>query len=749
MTVDAAFRERKEQLSSSKQAPRCCYLFWGGYESTYKNFNKKDSREVKSMESLDDYLSDDKSANIETTGSGDDRPIQKSQENAMRTETDANIGDLPVVTKMLQPSLTQIVQRWGNFIDEQNEENFGSLDMNLCGPAQLTASNVTSDIDKKLFEPIVLRHTHSTPVYRAPSILDEDDEDIPPPVGLETLKRSRSTPLSTSINSAFGTTLKTVPCMNCHDDERSAFTLPPYRLRSPKSLNLETTSDTTFNPIQDTEMDAEYVSIEVMDLPSTSRSPVVKNKQGTSRIARFLSEMRSFGSWRRRSRGGRENPARPPSSSDESRKKGNALDEYASSSDSLPIKLSSELPVKLEDSSHGRKYKMESNTVVEDSVLHRQDRTKLHDNQETGAGRVRIQVSTTVKEPPQRIARSSAVTSPLQIGRNVNAQTSSHDSPGRSMGSSIGHTTLRTSTTISSGQMSHLSSISETDIEVMELNKRGARNEMSSLASKGDQLLHSIPLSSVRDARYAGYTSLGESPSLRDGANVPADRFFKFAESGRKGLSRQSPSLRSPTTVSSSSANTSSTSSTLPDELPPVFVSYLDRKTVSDLTSRLETSSPRAGEEGNEVRESSPSDTMVSSGSFRETFSQKAVISKKPRPMRPTRGFQDGKRVRSLPPRSPMKGLRASNTPPLNSGVSTSPEGMGSASPSDAHFQSVLDEGIEQGEQEVVRMTSYYKIVSRTHSHDDHSIEVLKTDSKDDLNSQSSSQGTGAGRESS
>jgi hypothetical protein len=96
-----------------------------------------------------------------------------------------------------------------------------------------------------------------------------------------------------------------------------------------------------------------------------------------------------------------------------------------------------------------------------------------------------------------------------------------------------------------------------------------------------------------------------------------------------------------------------------------------------------------------------------------------------------------------------MKGLRASNTPPLNSGVSTSPEGMGSASPSDAHFQSVLDEGIEQGEQEVVRMTSYYKTVSRTHSHDDHSIEVLKTDSKDDLNSQSSSQGTGAGRESS
>jgi len=281
-----------------------------------------------------------------------------------------------------------------------------------------------------------------------------------------------------------------------------------------------------------------------------------------------------------------------------------------------------------------------------------------------------------------------------------------------------GHATHASSTTYSSRQTSQLSSISETDREVMELNKGG------SLSPKDDQLLRSIPLSSARDARYAGYTSLEKSQvPLRDGANVPADRFFTFVDTqilDKRTSSRQTTSTssrkstsRSPS-ISSSSMNTSSTGSTLGDEPPPIFVSYLDRKTISDLTSRFETSSPRAGQESKEQRESSSSDKLLAGITVHPT------VSKKPRPIWPTKGFHYGKRVGSLPPRSPVKG--------------TSPDSL--------HLRSILDDSVDHhGEQDIVRINTYQTTIQRSsptssslrsRTYDELSIEILKTDSKEE-----------------
>lgn len=104
---------------------------------------------------------------------------------------------------------------------------------------------------------------------------------------------------------------------------------------------------------------------------------------------------------------------------------------------------------------------------------------------------------------------------------------------------------------------------------------------------------------------------------------------------------------------------------------PPKFVSYLDRKTTSDLTSLREMderSSPRQGDRIREDRGSSPAELVgYSDVTFEEAqapFGSKA----RPRPIWPTKGFQLGRKVRSLPPRSPHKGSITPTTPPPRGG---------------------------------------------------------------------------------
>lgn len=746
-------------------------------------------------------------------------------------------------------------------------------------------------------EPVALRrHIHSTPLRHAPSIVDSDDEDEPPPIGLEILSRSRSTPLSTSKNSAFGTILRT----NSHVlyegvslsdrpisssirmSNSSAFSLPPYPISkaSSRSAERDVARPVIFNPIKshDDEKDMkktnnisdggeELTSIEVTDLQhmyykssgkGNLKEPPPKKQSAASRAARFLADVRNLrittnnnaaaggdgksgdsnqkrsnsgGSRPQRPRGGRENPAKPPSvSSNESQKtpsgEGSVADETLSSKSSgnsasdekaLTTSLhnssaqlskaatSNNKPEgsnasklsgtsiegsKLEKTTEGsRNNQNESPANVPSPVYHQLDDS--HEYAGKAAGLVQIQVNT---NNLNSLRQQPAVSSP-EPGQIRAPSLNSHHSPDSTRYSSTTSSSGHTTQSSRSGYVTQLSVISETDREVADLNNFSAGGKMDVIE---------MSLSTDRNIKFGDYVELADSPSpvnpSRDGASVQADRFFEangsaISKRDRKSLSRlrMLPSLNkrsnstahSPTTVSSASVNTNSSSSSMGSE-PPKIVSYFDRKQVSDLTSlhnRGEsTSSPRAGLEEKEVRDSSPSDQILVGDSdvvFEGAMAPKLGEARRPRPMWPGKGLHFGRKIRSLPPRSPHKGLRSSTTPPPTSGGSPaqtnlSPQNQTMDHRHDPHSNLSTSSGsststfcytgypTEPGSQEVVRLSpslgmssASYVMVPRglspiggqavlvgrgsPRTYEETSIEIVKSQSKDDNSSCTSS----------
>lgn len=785
--------------------------------------------------------------------------INQLQTSSMELQNKAEIRNEPNTTEQTTDSLqvafesdkvtkpSSIAKLFETFMIDSAGEQFEQLQvfqqLNLCaageGLPRLTGlSTSEKESNQSLQEPVEFRHIQSTPIRHTPSILDyEEDVDEPPPIGPAILARSRSTPLSMSANSAFGTTLRT---MTYSPADRSAFTLPPYRLKRAHSSD-RVSRHSTFNPIKyDEESETEPTFIEVVDLPTHKTLKDNRVRKSSMKraplalAARLLSEIRNFRR-RRHYRGGRENPARPPSSSDESaksvKKTQAAYEEFfslrpSSSSRNKPMSSSGNkeglasrnstscespltLPSLIEESDSFPatvRDRVESRQNIESEHLQRKDEPLVTDNtsripsplchqMEGGmstsqVGRVCIHVSYSNKEP---INQTYPATSPepSEMARDASSLTpQSGYSPGTSRCSGTtytsGHYTQGTSTICSIGQVSHLSTISETDLEVMEVNKGGSHlqeGDGTSARCRDDSVLRSIPLSSSRKARYA---ALANSPLLlRDGANVPAERFFTVADSQlyerrsfgrlRTTSSSRKSSSHSPTTVSSSSmtTNTNSSFSSAGDE-PPKFVSYLDRKIASDLTSlreSVEASSPRAADE---ERESSPAELFNTDVIFEQAHAPLNTTSKKPSPIWPTKGFQLGRRVGSLPPRSPSKGSRTP-TPPLGGSDSISPVYNGLSPPRrivDHRIDPIVSkpyvfrttplstrlvqdpkifmealgtsvkrdipiEGAEEGAQEVVRVNSFLPRVPspinfRSRTYAEHNIEILKSDSKEE-----------------
>lgn len=615
-----------------------------------------------------------------------------------------------------------LVRTWETYMGDDAVDQFQPLLNNFCGAGQtfgrfggpMALKNRTDvETPTNLSEPVPLRHIHSTPLVHIPSILDEDEDELPP-IGLEILSRSRSTPLTTSVNSAFGTILRpNLPYIGGPCD-RSAFTMPQYRLKPIQSQE-STVRTTIFNPIQyENDLDTmEQTAIEVMDLPSLKpqeiREEASVEAKNSSRAARFLSDVRSIRR-RRKTRDGRENPAQPVSVSEESRKQ----QEDISGDDETLSSKSSE---------HGAARKTSSNSADCDSSCNNDaesnknasshlpsaceglgwdDDTRVrnasavtspvhrpleNENQTNHSGRVRIHVSNTkgqsiLPNVNDRVSYTSSSPEPSNLGNDALSLTpQSHGSPEtfRSSGTTFtsGHTTQGTATTISSGHVSNLSVISETDLEVMQANKAG-----NLLRTQVDQAGRVAPAPSTRQPLLPGYIELSDRPAfLREGASVPAERFFTLVESpidkrGHAPRLRSSSSLRrsstanSPNTVSSSSMTTSSSASS--QDEPPRFVSYLDRKLSSDLTSLRETderSSPCEGDRIREETESSPSELLgYSDCTFEEAQAPPLGSKARPRPIWPAKGFQLGRKVRSLPPRSPHKGSRTPTTPPPRGG---------------------------------------------------------------------------------
>jgi hypothetical protein len=728
-----------------------------------------------------------------------------------------------------------LVRTFETYIADGAADQFHPMLNNICGaghnlarletPTTLQSSTGVEEPRVEVSEPVALRHIHSTPLVHIPSILDDDDDE-PPPIGLEILNRSRSTPLSTSANSAFGTIARLhLPSMGGLDD-RSAFTLPPYRLKPTLSEELVSSHHTVFNPIKyDKELESvEQTAIEVVDLPLSKPKDAGEDlaPPKTTRAARFLSDVRNLRR-RRKTRDGRENPARPPSVSDEPRKK----DETLGDEDILSSESSAESQDREKNAAgHGEETSVASNRGEENTFENTLPRTPVYhrlldernpvtslvpsnkevenysDNPASLTGRVRIQVSTTEGQfalADDRLSYTATSPETCQSTHDPGMSTpQSHDSPetSRSSGTTLtsGHTTQGTATTCSSGHISNLSVISETDLEVMQANKVGRIRR-----SQGDQPGRVASTLSCRQLQYPGYIEVSDGPApLREGASVPAERFFTLADSSpndKRGFGarlrnaaslRRNSSVNSPNTLSSSSMTTNSSTSS--QDEPPTFVSYLDRKMASDLTSLREMderSSPREDHRGREERESSPAELL---GYLDATFEEAQAPpgysgpQAKPRPIWPSKGFQFGRKVRSLPPRSPHKGLRTPTTPPprgsgaspvydavspprhfvghricpnvsrpyvLRSVPSTrllaahkvSPEVLSSSG--NVNYAHIPDADADQGAYEVVRMgtdcdsssSHYYVTQSRGSSpkaYNEQSIEVLKTDSKEE-----------------
>jgi hypothetical protein len=398
--------------------------------------------------------------------------------------------------------------------------------------------------------------------------------------------------------------------------------------------------------------------------------------------------------------------------------------------------------------------------------------------------RIRIQVSNSItsssvkidnsKEPvgtagtpsPTRMAEGEG--SSITPGSNDSGTASPGTTRSSNTGSTSGHTTQAASTS-SSCQQSNLSTISETDREVMEANKQGKRRLCSRIvpvAEKSDADGTSLHSSSTDSSNPAGYVALDESPiPLREGANVPADRFFTNSPEAA-GIASQAGavSMRSRTTSTSKksgnspvtlegSAGTNTSSSNSSDEEPPTFVSYLPRQAASDLTSvreAAETSSPRAGGSDGEEREGSPAEIV----GYPEVLFEQANVPKEQQPM-PVRPPKQNllEKYRSRPPRSPVKGARPVTTPPPRGSVSplynqhSPPRNIVDHPESNLSRPYVMRTAPTGGKLVPVRANSSPMFLSpvlesdslvpldtdEDVTQDPGSIEVLKTDSEDEL----------------
>ena len=467
------------------------------------------------------------------------------------------------------PSFAQLAVSVGNFPPLQEMICAVSTTIN-CGQQQrITARHEQGEF----LEPIALRrHVHSTPLLRQSELsvrkddeyVCDSDEDEPPPVGLEILNhaRSRSTPLSTSKNSAFGTILRT-NSQKMNDESLpsssstlckggSAFSLSPYSMLN----NDNETRSVVFNPIQNkseilttTDCDAEQgemTSIEVTSVTFSSEQEIpqqhtTKKMNAASRAAKFLTDVRNLrisggingGATKTGSRDGRKNPARRPFiSSDDSTKNGSRLSTTAITNSSF---LSSNLNVRRD--------------------------TILCDN------------SSETSSFPASNSSSS--------GQSTNATVNSM------CNSSNAHS-----------HATQLSAISETDLEVANVNHQ--QRDQTHVLKSDDKASHDqieLSLRTDRITRKVGgcngsIDSISPSSRARlDGASVRADQFFAYQQNSsnldkrfRKlpPFSRKVESTQSsPSAGSVASLNTNSTGSS---NEPPKIVSYIDRK-VSDLTS--------------------------------------------------------------------------------------------------------------------------------------------------------------------
>ncbi len=667
----------------------------------------------------------------------------------------------------------RLVRGWETYVHHgARNVQLGLQNLNICGEglARLGGpSGPGTDIDEEdLFAPIVLRHTHSSPLNY--SRMFDENNDPPPAAGFDHMRRSSSTP-STSVfrqrsaGSAFVANLRTIPNLSGPDD-RSAFTLPMQRASYASTSDSGVRFNSAFNPInfKGPTDDTENTSIEVLDMgPAEDNQKKITPKWPAANKAKKFLQKNMLLRHRRR-QGGHSEPTGPSSASskgDEERKTGGDDDDDSSKPVSREVQVIATVQ-SIEDDVHDL-IERENNTVFptlrdeeEDIILSPQNSAQYHhldsdayeeythyqrieaihespgtvpsptyqpfvDRGETPPTTgVRVQVSG--RSPVQHVESSllnSLESSQVVIGR-TRSQDSGAESPGTAMSTltsnTSGHTTLGTSTsgTVSSGRLTILSTVSETDREVMETNKVG-RSLRLRQASQGQPKPDecgdaTVDSSSTASATTNGYLALDSPAPLRDGATLLTERFFKAStipvahsssvfsgstNSGSSSSGTSGGSAASTTRVgsgtepmqrivshltassvnpfgetASSMGNTTSSSSTQSED-PPKFVSYLDQITSDTATTiaRGDTrSSPpvlvRARRDSTAGRESPAQIVDYSSQVIFE-----AAKPDSQNVFRPVK--RDRKQSSSRPPLSPIKGIRT--PPPHQRPFSTSP----------------------------------------------------------------------------
>ena len=309
---------------------------------------------------------------------------------------------------------------------------------------------------------------------------------------------------------------------------------------------------------------------------------------------------------------------------------------------------------------------------------------------------IKVQVST-VQKPRFAMSMEGTAASPsptqMDIGEGSNLTPLSHESIDSSLNttrsvSSSGHTTQATLPSNSTGQQSGLSTISETDREVMEANKDAKRRRgLDSLVKKYNKAEtdgSSNNSSSSNSTNPHRYFSLSGSPDvLREGAVVPIDRFFmqpspsllpigqpatmaRANTTSTSSGSRRSESTNSPTTTVSIPVTHASSSSASSREEPPTFVSYVGQEmSASKLIAfreENESSPQRTSGKDLEEREASPAAEIME---FRKFALDEITAPSQ------VRGSRLGlTRRQQRPPRFPPKGLHSTKTPPPFDAVS-------------------------------------------------------------------------------
>ena len=271
----------------------------------------------------------------------------------------------PPAVEKKPSSFAKLVKTWETYIsDAHRAENFQPMQMlqnlRLCGTGhdvgRLTlapSTEFTNQVDgQDPFEPIILRHTHSTPLQYRPSFLnDYDNGVIPPPSQLDPTRRSSSTPSRGSAfqtfngRSAFGRHLHSTSNISSGGNV-SAFGFPLHRSSFSGVSTESNIRSSAFDPVPfvpststvQEEPQQENTSIEVMDLgPETSydveeREVEVEiadgstteqqateqtrpKKSAAARAARFLSDV---GVLRRKKKGARGSLVTSTSSVDSS-----------------------------------------------------------------------------------------------------------------------------------------------------------------------------------------------------------------------------------------------------------------------------------------------------------------------------------------------------------------------------------------------------------------------------------------------